>query len=360
MPPLPDLLKPELSVIVPILNEGRTLVDLFATLRRQQGVTFELILCDAGSDDDSAAVFSSLRQGCPFDCRLIVSEPGRGRQFNVGVSESRADYLLFLHADSTFEDPQALASAHACLKSTHQQTGDGAVVGHFPLTFTRHTEERSWLFYHHAWKTYLHRPFCTHGDQGFMMARSFFDVLGPFDETLPFLEDVRMAKNIDARGQWLLLPAVLGTSARRFETEGFYPRQALNAMLLACEGTGYGAWITAVPGIYRQQSACERLRLGPFFKEFSRRLRCLSFRHRIRFWRHIGKFVCRNAWQLAFMLDTARNYRHAVTVGQGRLSVLDYFDRRIEGIIDRPAVYWVCALLSWMWYRCHLLAWRWL
>src|SRR5450631_2618475 len=42
---------PELSIIVPVLNEAEELPALFATLADQHGISFELIICDGGSSD---------------------------------------------------------------------------------------------------------------------------------------------------------------------------------------------------------------------------------------------------------------------------------------------------------------------
>jgi glycosyltransferase involved in cell wall biosynthesis len=73
---LPDASPPELSVIVPFLNEGEMLPSLIQTLQRQQGVKFELILCDGGSEDDSHDVLSPLLATFPYEYRLYHSPPG--------------------------------------------------------------------------------------------------------------------------------------------------------------------------------------------------------------------------------------------------------------------------------------------
>lgn len=205
----------------------------------------------------------------------------------------------------------------------------------------------------------MHRPYCTHGDQGFMLSVDFFKMVGPFDESLPFLEDVRLAKKIEHCGQWLLLSQVIGTSARRFEDEGFCRRQVLNALVLACEDAGCGVWLEALPGLYRQQSTCNRLSLAPFFRELSRKIGLLPWQERWRFWRAIGTFVCGNAWQLAFMLDTWRHYRKGSPVGQGRLAVTEWFGKYVTPIIRRPIGTWLAAVLVWIWFRWHLISRRW-
>ena len=44
---------PDISLIVPLLNEAAELPGLFASLSAQEGVRFEVILCDGGSSDGS-------------------------------------------------------------------------------------------------------------------------------------------------------------------------------------------------------------------------------------------------------------------------------------------------------------------
>jgi rSAM/selenodomain-associated transferase 2 len=345
---------PELSIVVPILNESSTLPSLFSTLKCQQGVLFELILCDGGSDDSSRQVLEGLVGSFPFSCTLLTSEPGRARQLNIGAAHSRADMILFLHVDSSFDSPHALAKGVASLKSAYRQCGHHKIAGHFPLHFIRHSSKRSWVFYHYAWKTYMHRSYCIHGDQGFLLSREFFAVVGPFDESLPFLEDIRLAKRIANCGQWMLLPEVIGTSARRFEYEGFYQRQVLNALVLACEDADSGAWLDTLPGLYREQSACNRLFLGPFFREIAGKIALMEWKDQLRFWRKIGSFVCGNAWQLALMADTRRHFRNGVVVGQGRLTCTGWFDRFAAPIIQRPFGIWTAAILTWIWFRWRI------
>ena len=45
---------PQLSISIPTLDEAATLPALLDDLRRQQGVTFEIIVSDGGSRDDTA------------------------------------------------------------------------------------------------------------------------------------------------------------------------------------------------------------------------------------------------------------------------------------------------------------------
>jgi hypothetical protein len=79
--------------------------------------------------------------------------------------------------------------------------------------------------------------------------------LGGFDETLELLEDNRFAEAVRKEGGWLLLPAEIVTSARRFETEGLAERQTLNALLMNFAAIGWDAFFRLAPDPLSQPGA---------------------------------------------------------------------------------------------------------
>ena len=85
-------MKPELSVIVPVLNEAPTLPELFATLAQQRETTFEVVICDGGSTDGTAQLAQELAGEMPVPVRVVASRPGRARQMNSGAAASHSEY----------------------------------------------------------------------------------------------------------------------------------------------------------------------------------------------------------------------------------------------------------------------------
>ena len=193
---------PELSVIVPLYNEAGTIEGLFRTLKAQNDVEFELVCCDGGSTDATAEQIRLLAAAAPFPVVFTGCGQGRGRQLNCGVAASRGDLLLMLHADSTFADRYALRKGLDLLTAAMTAKGDDRLAGHFALRFDCDSS-RSPGYYYYESKARLDRSGCTHGDQGILLPRSFFAACGPFDETLPMLEDTYLAETIRRRGQWL-------------------------------------------------------------------------------------------------------------------------------------------------------------
>ena len=103
----PVLAIPDLAIIVPMRNEIGVLPELLDHLRHWQASGCEVVIVDGGSTDGSAE--AARDAGLP----VISSAPGRSRQMNAGVLATRADIVLFLHADTRLPagaDQQVMAA----------------------------------------------------------------------------------------------------------------------------------------------------------------------------------------------------------------------------------------------------------
>ncbi|MBF0589364.1 MAG: glycosyltransferase, partial [Magnetococcales bacterium] len=206
--------KPDLTVIIPALNEPHTLEALLGDLGAQTGLRLDILVADGGSDTTTINILKK------HDIRRIKSPPGRGRQMNRAAQKARGTMLLFLHADSRITRPDLLAEAMAQYRKVEAQRGFDRLAGHFPLRFATRQQPPHPAYRFYERKTTLNRPQVINGDQGMLISRRFFYELGMFDASLPFMEDQKMAAHIFERGEWITLPGHLHTSARRFEEEG--------------------------------------------------------------------------------------------------------------------------------------------
>jgi rSAM/selenodomain-associated transferase 2 len=346
-----------LSIIVPVLNEAERLPGLFAYLGRQQGVSFELIISDGGSADETVESARRLAEKASFPCHIIQGSPGRGRQLNAGAQKAGAPTLLFLHVDSSFADPQALATAVAALERAIAASGNEALAGHFALRFRRRDPDPSLAYYYYEAKACLNRPGCIHGDQGFLLRKTFFEQVGPFDQSLGFLEDDRLASAIFRTGRWLLLPARLETSARRFDQEGLYARQVLNAVIVALEAAGRDDFLRALPALYRQQRCAEKLRLRPIFVHIRYLLRALPAGERRQFWKAVGQLLVRNLWQLFLLFDARKGFRLGTAPEQLPPRLLVRYDKQLKKLAEKPLGYCLGSLSARLWFLWQL-RWR--
>jgi rSAM/selenodomain-associated transferase 2 len=346
--------KKELSIIVPVFNEAKIVPAFLENLGGQRNVDFEVIICDGGSDDETCVVAEDVAKSLCFPVRIISGGRGRGRQMNRGAEEAECDFLLFLHADSLFDDENALRKGIDALVSAIRSLGRESVAGRFALRFRQCTRRFPLLYFYHECKARLNRSGCIHGDQGFMLPRSFYFSAGPFDETIPALEDTRFAESVHDKGIWILFPSAIFTSTRRFETEGPVRREILNSMVMTLGATGRDDFLLEIPHVYASQDRSGRLNLYPFFSRIRSMVSKLRLRERISFWYSCGTYVTSNSWQPAFMIDVRRNYRRGAQPGDGINTCLDCFDRHAGVFIRLMPVRAAACVLVWTYFHLSL------
>jgi rSAM/selenodomain-associated transferase 2 len=348
---------PDISLIVPLLNEADELPGLFACLAAQEGVTFEVILCDGGSSDGSQQLCRQLAANGVFAVHITSSARGRGLQMNAGAIMARAELLLFLHADSRFSSPDALRiTASAGLEMPHGPAD--AVAARFRLRFRRQDDQPSLAYYFYESKARLDRADCIRGDQGFLLHRTLFDSLGGFDTSLPFLEDVRLAAAVAKIGHWQLLPAEISTSARRFEREGLYERQVVNAIITNAVAAEWPEFFSALPGIYHCNGLSGRLQLFPLLDGIRTLLAAKPDAWRRAFWRATGRHVAGNIWQIFFWLDVRSGFVCGKSPDEVPTQKLRWFQRYLGRYPQGPLAAAVTAAAVWIWFRAMLLSQR--
>ncbi len=325
---------PLLSIVIPVLNEAATLPSLLADIARQQGVRLEVIVGDGGSTDASGPL--ALAGGA----RFIRAPRGRGAQMNAAAHLAQGAYLLFLHADSRLPHPHLLA--HALRALGEAMSSSPRVAGHFCLHFQRANSGNTLFYQYMEAKTRLNRVNTTNGDQGVLLTKQWFAELGGFDERMPFLEDQRLAERIRHEGQWMTLPGVLVTSARRFEIEGFLQRYLSMGLIMLAFSTGLDEFFTRLPGLYRLHHQCGRLLLAPILSGFWATLfaerRFSRIAPRVE---RIGRYLGENCWQLVFFIEVC--FRSGG--GQQCSRLLPLYDRWIS-----PVFHWrvVGIVLGWV------------
>jgi glycosyltransferase involved in cell wall biosynthesis len=195
-----------ISVIIPTLNEEKTLEATIMSVRANQYQS-EIVVVDGGSSDRTLEIANRLA-----DRVIITSQRGRQYQENVGAKGAKGEILLFLHAD-TVVSPTLLPSI---TKSLQDQ---GVVAGGAHLAYS--SPER-----------FRYRALCVLREMGsrvlgisgmgssFFVRRDPFRLLGGFDEGMNE-EAVDMCKRLRVLGRHIMLDEVVQTSARRYESSGF-------------------------------------------------------------------------------------------------------------------------------------------
>lgn len=189
------------SFVIPVLNEADRIPALLDRLR-QDFPGSQLIVVDGGSRD--ASVERALRAADA----VLLGDPGRARQMNLGAAGATGDWLCFLHVDTLpeFAGPELSAAL-----------GDAA---RWAFCRVRLTSERrslalvSWFMNQRSRLTAV-----ATGDQFLIVRRELFEAIGGF-AAIPLMEDVEICKRL----RRLAPPRVLGlrvaSSARRWEEQG--------------------------------------------------------------------------------------------------------------------------------------------
>lgn len=343
--------KPELSVIIPVINEAESLPALVNDLLHQRVIRLEIIIVDGGSTDKTLRVCKKFSDQHPNLISYLQCDPGRALQMNHGSAYARAQELLFLHADSQINDPYLLRNALDRLIAQRKILKTDNIAGHFGLRFNRNESghEQAWFFYEA--KTHLNRPDTINGDQGFMLGAIFFRHLGQFDESLPYMEDARLAAKIFQKGQWITLPGVVRTSARRFETEGLKQRQILNSFMCNFQHIGLNEFFSQAGQVYRAQDKTSTLQLRPFLALIHKlMMRQQGLYAAFGRWYRTGGYVADNAWQLAFAIDCKHarlSQREPDDITKTRLH---FYDKRLAWLITSPPCRAITTLLTLIWF----------
>lgn len=341
--------QPLLSVVIPTLNEAENLPSLLDDLKKQQNISLEIIVGDGGSTDATRKVADA------YGSHFVTAGRGRGVQMNAAAEQASGDYLLFLHADSRIEDQYLLA--HAVQAMTDEICGDDRIAGHFCLRFMRSTKRNAMAYRYAEEKSAFNRANTTNGDQGLLLTRGFFRHLGGFDESMPFLEDQRIAGKIRFQGKWITLPGYLKTSARRFETEGLHRRYILMSMMMGLHSIGAEEFFVRAPEVYRAQQDTGTLFLSPFF--------CLIWRMicddwglwgSIRVFYLLGRYIRQNSWQLFFFLDVWLR----PLLGTGRYPFLSFHDRLFGPCTNFAVFNALTGVICFVWFMGILAPFFWL
>jgi len=319
----PDESAPELSVIVPALNEADALPRLIAQLHEQQGVSLEVIVADGGSSD------GSVERAREHGARVVSAPRGRGAQMNAGAKLARAEHVLFLHADSQLTSPMLLSRALAAVRDAEGSSG-ARVAGHFPLRFERREPGHDFFYRMLEEKTALNRRDTINGDQGALLSTAYFRELGGFDERLPFLEDQRLAARVFDTGRWVVLPGRLITSARRFETEGHHRLYTLMAIIMGMHAAKVSGFFERAPKVYAAQQETRALDVRPYLTLVRELLIEAGWKGAASISYACGRYVRGHSWQPFFWCDAWLR----PLLGPDRHPFLTFHDRVFEPLTN--------------------------
>lgn len=225
-----------LSVVIPTLNAAQCLPRTLQALSDGGDIDTvgEIVVADGGSADGTRTVAEA------WGAKVVAAATGRGSQLAAGAGASAGEWLLFLHADTRLMPPwQAVVDDFIAAPSNQGRAGYFRFALDDPHPAARRIEAVVRLR-----NRYLALPY---GDQGLLIARSFYDALGGF-RPIPLMEDVDLVRRIGRR-RIVMLDAVAITSAERYRRDGYLLRPLRNALCLGFYALGVPPRLIAA--IYR-------------------------------------------------------------------------------------------------------------
>ncbi len=194
----------KLSIIVPTLDEARSLPAALSSLANLREAGHEVIVVDGGSRDDTVEV------ALPLADHVLVAPRGRAIQMNTGAVVAAGTTLLFLHADCRLP-PSGIAAIEGSHAGGHRWGRfDVRLQGRSPMLplVAMMMNRRSAL-----------TGICT-GDQGMFVERALFHAVGGFPP-IPLMEDVALSKALRRKaGPPKCVSDRITASGRRWDTQG--------------------------------------------------------------------------------------------------------------------------------------------
>jgi rSAM/selenodomain-associated transferase 2 len=196
-------MKPDLSIIVPVLDEAAQIVGRLRMLQALRAKGVELIVVDGGSVDGTTKLADTLAD------RVLVSPCGRAAQMNVGATASQGRVLLFLHVDTALPDTalQALLTAIGC----------GASWGRFDVRIDGSHPLLRIVECMMNWRSRL--TGIATGDQAIFVLREVFESVGAYPN-LALMEDIALSSALKRLAPPACLRETVVTSGRRWEKHG--------------------------------------------------------------------------------------------------------------------------------------------
>jgi rSAM/selenodomain-associated transferase 2 len=204
-----------LSVVIPTLNEARSIAALLGDLRSLD-VSHEVIVVDGGSTDETVRIAAQL------GARVLQAPRGRGGQLASGARAASAPMLCFLHADVRLH-----GSARLELAQLIRSRRPGA----FAFRFRIDAEGWRYRFIEFGARLRMRLFDLPYGDQGLIVSRIDYETAGGYPE-VPLMEDVALVDALRRVTAVRALRSSLPVSARRWEREGPLTRMLRNCRIM--------------------------------------------------------------------------------------------------------------------------------
>ncbi|MET0446620.1 MAG: TIGR04283 family arsenosugar biosynthesis glycosyltransferase [Pseudorhodoplanes sp.] len=195
-----------MSIIVPVLNEARTIAQSLFALKpfRQRGV--EIVVVDGGSRDETPLLAR------PLADQVIRVTGTRGHRMNEGAKVANGFIFVFLRSDTKLPDD-------ADTQVMYGRARDTSVWGRFDLRYAGRHAMLPLFARMMNWYS-ANRGVAT-GDQAIFVQREAFFRTGGFSD-IPFMEDVEISKRLRQISPPIVVASRVTAPGKHFDEDGFW------------------------------------------------------------------------------------------------------------------------------------------
>ena len=211
-----------ISVILPTLNAQSGLEPTLTSLMPgvMSGLIKQLVIADGGSEDRTLAIADEA------GADVVRAAKGRGNQLAAGAREARAEWLLFLHADTLLEPGWELEVQQFLDEARAARDDERVACFRFRLN-DRRTAAR---FLERVVSLRCAIFGLPYGDQGLLISKRHYEKIGGF-KPIPLMEDVDIVRRI-GRQRMSVMGRAAVTSAERYQRDGYLRRMLRNLSCL--------------------------------------------------------------------------------------------------------------------------------
>lgn len=196
---------PDISIIIPALNEEQVLPRTLVELQIVRGKLVEIILVDGGSADNTIQCAEGLID------QLVLSPAGRAVQMNKGAEAAQGKVLLFLHADTLL--PKQLVQ----LINEHVSNNAVDVWGRFNVKL----DGQHFMF--RIIETMMNWRSCltgiVTGDHAMFVSKHLFERIEGYP-AIALMEDIAISQKLKRIKPPVCIKNAVVTSSRRWEQAG--------------------------------------------------------------------------------------------------------------------------------------------
>ena len=181
--------KPDVSIIVPTCNSGKTLAECLASIENQTYPSCEVVIVDNFSNDTTLEIAKE------FKAKMLRRKSNAALARNIGVANSIGQYVLFLDSDQVLSPTVVEECVEKCKK-------EEAEMVRIPETFIG---KGFWGYCSAVWKNYYQKAEQLYGATKNILSgeprffvREQINRVGMFDITLIWGEDYDLHERLKA------------------------------------------------------------------------------------------------------------------------------------------------------------------